>query len=133
MSDVTHLFGLTSRAVRYYDQCGLVTVYRDHLNRRVFDWRARVRLQVIVTLRRCGLSLRQVKQVLAKEAAGPEAQLELSRELVDARRLELERQGARLNDALVQLERALRPSAVGAHLRPVVRARLVGRPRRITA
>lgn len=60
--------GLTPRAVRYYEQRGLVTVGRDDANRRVYDADARERLQTIAKLRRAGLSLAAIEEVLRLEA-----------------------------------------------------------------
>ena len=68
------LFNLTPRAIRFYEERGLVTATRDRQNRRIFDLRARQRLHVIADLRRAGLSLNEIRDAL-DDADGDEAQL----------------------------------------------------------
>jgi DNA-binding transcriptional MerR regulator len=68
------LFSLTPRAIRFYEERGLVTVARDGRNRRIFDHQARQRLQFIADLRRARLSLHEIRDVL-DEANGDETQL----------------------------------------------------------
>lgn len=58
------LFNLTPRAIRFYEERGLVTVARDGRNRRIFDHHARQRLQFIADLRRARLSLHEIRDVL---------------------------------------------------------------------
>jgi DNA-binding transcriptional MerR regulator len=61
---VAALFGLTTRAIRYYEQEGLVQPARDDANRRVFDQRARACLQVIALLRSGSVPLEDVRRVV---------------------------------------------------------------------
>jgi DNA-binding transcriptional MerR regulator len=61
---VGKLFGLTPRAVRYYEERGLVIPSRDHANKRWFDAGARRRLQLIAQLRRCRLSIAEIADIL---------------------------------------------------------------------
>jgi len=68
------LFNLTPRAIRFYEERGLVTVTRDGRNRRIFDHQARQRLQVIADLRRARLSLHDIRDVL-NDTDGDETQL----------------------------------------------------------
>ena len=49
------LFGLTARAIRHYEEWGLITAMRDRRNNRCFDERARARLGWISTLRAADL------------------------------------------------------------------------------
>lgn len=58
------LFNLTPRAIRFYEERGLVTAARDGRNRRIFDHQARQRLQFIADLRRARLSLHEIRDVL---------------------------------------------------------------------
>jgi DNA-binding transcriptional MerR regulator len=68
------LFNLTPRAIRFYEERGLVSPTRDGRNRRIFDHHAGRRLQLIADLRRAGLSLHEIRDVL-DEVDGDEAQL----------------------------------------------------------
>ena len=56
--------GLTGRAIRYYEEIGLVESQRDRENRRRFDPRARARLEAIARFRRAGLSLEDIRVIL---------------------------------------------------------------------
>ena len=58
------LFGLTPRAIRFYEERGLVTASRDARNRRIFDRRARRRLQFIADLRHAALPLNDIRELL---------------------------------------------------------------------
>lgn len=60
-------FGLTARALRYYEAEGLIETKRDRLNARWFDETARRRLEWISCLRQAGLSLGEVREVLTAE------------------------------------------------------------------
>jgi len=57
-------FGVTARAVRFYEEEGLITVGRDRRNFRVYDQEAQARLAQIVELRRCGLGLPEIREAL---------------------------------------------------------------------
>jgi DNA-binding transcriptional MerR regulator len=91
IGDIAELFGLTHRAIRFYEERGLISPRRDQLNRRIFDHTERRRLQLITALRRSHLSLPEIQSVL--DCPGGEvAQLELALAKVRAqgRRLELQ-------------------------------------------
>lgn len=70
MADAMQEFGLTARALRFYEEKGLVRAHRDGLNARYFDSTARLRLAWISRLRKAGLSLPEIREVLASEEAG---------------------------------------------------------------
>jgi DNA-binding transcriptional MerR regulator len=57
--------GLTARALRLYDDDGLVKAERDHLNFRCYDERAYEELQFVATLRRGGVGLADIRRLLA--------------------------------------------------------------------
>jgi DNA-binding transcriptional MerR regulator len=61
---VTVTLGLTHRAVRYYEERGMIRATRDSANCRVFDDVARRRLRLIALLRRSRLSLPDIHEVL---------------------------------------------------------------------
>lgn len=67
MASAMRLFGLTARALRFYEERGLVEARRDRLNARYYDPVARGRLEWIARLRRAGVSLPDIEEVLAAE------------------------------------------------------------------
>jgi DNA-binding transcriptional MerR regulator len=98
MADAMRLFGLTARALRFYEEKGLVEARRDRLNARFYDPAARGRLDWIARLRRAGVPLPAVREVLDahEEGRAPEV----------ARRI-LERRRAELTAELTQVEQVL--------------------------
>lgn len=65
MGLVTALVGLTARAIRLYEERGLVQAVRGRGGRRLYDAKARGRLQAIATLRRLGMGLFDIEDILA--------------------------------------------------------------------
>lgn len=70
MSGAMRLFGLTARALRFYEEKGLVEARRDRLNARYYDPIARGRLEWIARLRKAGVSLPDIEDVLAADEDG---------------------------------------------------------------
>ena len=66
-AEASRRFGLTPRAMRYYEERGLIDVDRDWQNRRCYDEAAQQRLAWIATLRSARLPLRDVEDVLLAE------------------------------------------------------------------
>jgi DNA-binding transcriptional MerR regulator len=62
MSGAMRLFGLTARALRFYEEKGLVEARRDRLNARYYDPVARGRLEWIARLRKAGVSLPDIDE-----------------------------------------------------------------------
>ena len=69
MSDAQKIYGLTARALRFYEERGLLHAQRDRLNCRYFDGEARRRLGWISVLRSAGVSLPDVQDVLQADDA----------------------------------------------------------------
>jgi DNA-binding transcriptional MerR regulator len=69
MADAMQQFGLTARALRFYEEKGLLHAHRDRQNARYFDSTARRRLEWIARLRKAGLSLPAIREVLSAEDA----------------------------------------------------------------
>jgi DNA-binding transcriptional MerR regulator len=67
MSNAMRLFGLTARALRFYEERGLIEARRDRLNTRYYDPVARRRLEWISRLRKAGVSLPDIREVLDVE------------------------------------------------------------------
>ena len=66
ISELTRRFGLTARAIRYYEERGLIAAARDHQNARRFDQRAQRRLSQITQLRKAGLSIPDIEDILSR-------------------------------------------------------------------
>jgi MerR family copper efflux transcriptional regulator len=64
IGNVCEQLGLTPRAIRFYEDQGLITSRRDRLNCRSFDTPARDRLRLICKLRQAGLSLSEIREIL---------------------------------------------------------------------
>jgi len=100
---VSTSFRLTPRSIRYYEECGLIAPVRDGRNRRMFDQRARARLQLIATLRRSGLSIQEIEQVLRREGEGRDAQVAVALEKLADQRAALEAICENIDAAIAQL------------------------------
>jgi DNA-binding transcriptional MerR regulator len=63
ISQLAREFAVTPRALRFYEDKGLLTPRRDGMNR-VYSHRDRGRLQMILRGKRVGLSLIEIKEIL---------------------------------------------------------------------
>jgi DNA-binding transcriptional MerR regulator len=118
-------FGLTARAVRFYEDRGLVQSGRDRFNCRRYDKVARARLEQIAAYRQAGLSIDDILEIFALEAQGPAAQRECAAEKLVAKLAELNK----AQDQAVQLlERfaAERVAAMGGDAPGVRRVSVMG-------
>lgn len=88
LRDAMRLFGLTARALRYYEEIGLVEAQRDRINHRFYGAAARRRLEWIAPLRAAGLGIDDIREVVrAEEQEGRGRDFALAR--LQARRTEL--------------------------------------------
>jgi DNA-binding transcriptional MerR regulator len=82
-------FGLTARAIRYYEAFGLIASTRDRRNYRCFDYRVAARLELISRLRRAGIALGDIGRVLGPmESEAPDISYAVDRLTDRARKLE---------------------------------------------
>jgi len=96
------LFGLTARALRFYEERGLIEARRDRLNTRYYDATARNRLQWIARLRKAGVPLGEIETVLAAQddhGGGRDAALES----IERRRIALARELTQIDEVLADL------------------------------
>ena len=63
ISDLAREFALTTRAIRFYEDCGLLAPARDKRTR-VYGERERVRLKLILRGKRLGLALSEIGELL---------------------------------------------------------------------
>jgi DNA-binding transcriptional MerR regulator len=67
IGEATRLYGMTLRAIRLYEEMGLVSARRDRFNNRYYDAAARRQLGWISLLRNAGLGLDDIREVLRAE------------------------------------------------------------------
>jgi len=94
-------FDLTTRAIRFYEDCGLIDPQRRGRNR-VYSARDRTRLKLTLRGKRLGLTLAEVKEIVDMYESPRDTQPQLRRFLVvlAAHRSQLEAQLADLNATL---------------------------------
>ena len=82
--------GITARAIRFYEDQGLISPLRDGRNR-VYANRDRVRLKLILRGKRIGLSLAEIRDIinLYDTPEGEQRQTELLRKVIRERRAQL--------------------------------------------
>ncbi len=103
MAGAMRLFGLTARALRFYEEKGLVEARRDRLNARYYDPVARGRLEWIARLRKAGVSLPDIEDVLNAEDDGGQGRACATAKL-ERRRDQLTAELGRLNEVLAELQ-----------------------------
>lgn len=80
LGEICNMFNLTPRALRFYEEKGLVRTERNEVGWRYYAPEARRRLAWIAELRAAGVSLPDIHEVLeADEATGARAQLALEK------------------------------------------------------
>lgn len=104
IGDMSRLFGVTLRALRFYEDKGLINPVR-HGTTRLYTRRDKARLRLILLGRKVGFSLREVKQMLdLYDPQGSNArQLKLVLEKSERQLGRLERQRKGLDEAMNDL------------------------------
>jgi DNA-binding transcriptional MerR regulator len=104
ISDLAQEFALTTRAIRFYEDEGLLKPER-HGTRRVYGARERTRLKLILRGKRLGLSLVDIKEILDlyDSRAGDRAQLAKFLEALERRRLQLHQQREDIDVVLAEI------------------------------
>jgi DNA-binding transcriptional MerR regulator len=67
LTDIMRIYGVTARAARYYEAVGLIETGRDGRNCRTYDATARERLKIIVELRKAGVGIEDIREVLSAD------------------------------------------------------------------
>lgn len=106
LANAMRIYGLTARALRFYEERGLLEARRDRLNCRYYDPDARRRLDWIAPLRRAGVSLEEIRGVLRAEDDEGRGE-EFALRAVARRRAALEAQLGQAKDALDSLQATL--------------------------
>ena len=105
IGELAEEFGVTSRALRLYEEEGLLKPCREG-TRRIYGERDRVRLRLILRGKRLGWSLSEIRESfdLYDSSLGEEAQLERMLEKLAQRRETLRAQRRDIDHALEDLE-----------------------------
>jgi len=106
IGELAEEFGITSRALRLYEEEGLLDPRREG-TRRIYNERNRVRLRLILRGKRLGWSLSEIRESfdLYDSSLGEEAQLLLMLEKLRQRRDSLMEQQTDIDNALQDLQR----------------------------
>ena len=104
IGDLAREFDLTTRAIRFYEDCGLLTPQR-HGRTRVYSARDRTRLKLTLRGKRLGLTLAQVKELVDMYESPRDSAPQLRKFLVvlSAHRAELEQRMADLGSTLAEV------------------------------
>ncbi|MEO1028789.1 MAG: MerR family DNA-binding transcriptional regulator, partial [Pseudomonadota bacterium] len=108
ISELAREFGVTARALRFYEDKDLLHPARDGMTR-VYSYRDRARLQLIVQGKRVGLSLADIREILDLYAIGDgqRAQLRATLEKFRKKTVELQEQREDIETALAELNRGI--------------------------
>jgi DNA-binding transcriptional MerR regulator len=101
IGELAREFDLTTRAIRFYEDCGLLTPQRSGRNR-VYTLRDRTRLKLTLRGKRLGLTLAEVKELVDMYESPRDTQPQLKKFLVvlATHREQLEQQMADLHATL---------------------------------
>ena len=101
ISELAREFDLTTRAIRFYEDCGLIMPQRSGRNR-VYTLRDRTRLKLTLRGKRLGLTLAEVKELVDMYESPRDTQPQLKKFLVvlASHREQLEQQMADLHATL---------------------------------
>jgi DNA-binding transcriptional MerR regulator len=99
-------FGVTPRAIRFYEVKGLIAPRRAGTTR-VFDRRDRARLLLVLRGKRLGFSLPEIATIvnMYDDQPGESGQLHYLLDQIEVRRAELEQMRRDIDDTMVELDR----------------------------
>lgn len=105
IGDLAREFGVTLRALRFYEDRGLLSPRRDGMAR-IYDARDRDRLSVILKGKQLGFTLTEIRAMLAEDrnGSGATANLKLSLDQIEDQMRHLEQQKAEIEEALAELK-----------------------------
>jgi DNA-binding transcriptional MerR regulator len=106
ISQLAREFDVTPRALRFYEDKGLLTPRREGLNR-VYSHRDRGRLQLILRGKRVGLSLIEIKEILDLYKVDQRAQAQTALKKYKARIVALEAQREDVDAAIETLHESV--------------------------
>jgi DNA-binding transcriptional MerR regulator len=121
IGDVAREFGLTLRALRFYEDKGLIAPRREG-NTRLYSQQDVARVRLVALGRKAGFSLREIKQLLDlhESAEGNARPLRALIEKSERQLVRLQKQRAEINEASEALQAAMDEwRAALARLQPV--------------
>ncbi|MCF8479116.1 MAG: MerR family DNA-binding transcriptional regulator [Rhodospirillum sp.] len=101
IADLAKEFDVTPRAIRFYEDKGLITPERDGL-RRIYSPRDRVRLMLILRGKRLGFSLKEIQEIIDLYDAEPTGEAQYMK-LIESCRKSRESLRQQLEDIQVTL------------------------------
>lgn len=104
ISELAREFGVTSRAIRFYEDQGLLAPTREGRNR-VYNGRDRVRLKLTLRGKRLGFALREIRELfeLYDSVGNEKPQLTRFLLILEQRRIQLERQRGEIDTMLAEI------------------------------
>jgi DNA-binding transcriptional MerR regulator len=111
IGDLSREFGVTLRALRFYEDKGLLNPTRDGLTR-LYSVRDRENLQLILKGKRLGFTLVEISDMIANQDGTPK--LSMSAETVKEQIAHLERQRGEIDEALAELRKNYETLSRGA-------------------
>src|SRR6266850_7824779 len=104
IGDLAREFDVTPRAIRFYEDEGLLSPRRDG-SRRIYTKRDQVRLKLILRGKRLGFSLAEVREMLELYDSAPDERPQLQKFVaaLTARREQLERQREEIDEVLGEI------------------------------
>ena len=104
IGDVARKYGVTLRALRFYEDKGLISPHRDGTTR-LYSKRDCTRLKLILLGRKVGFSLREVKQMIGlyEPASSNTRQLKVAIEKGEKQLKRLDKQRAAVDEAINEL------------------------------
>jgi DNA-binding transcriptional MerR regulator len=106
MGEMMERCGVTARALRYYEEKGLITPRRDRLNQRCYDGATRADAEYIISLRDLGLPIKDIERLLRARREDPVRERMLLAARLTPFRADLERRLRAVEAVLLDLERA---------------------------
>jgi DNA-binding transcriptional MerR regulator len=105
ISELAQEFDVTPRAIRFYEDQGLLAPRRDG-QRRIYTPRDRTRLKLTLRGKRLGLTLAEIRELIDMHEPGRDdrPQLERFREVLEAHRKSLLQQRADIEAQLAEIQ-----------------------------
>jgi DNA-binding transcriptional MerR regulator len=119
IGDLAREFGVSLRTLRFYEDRGLISPWRDGITR-VYSARDKARLSLILKGKQLGFTLTEIRAMLAEHEGGDSTpSLPLSIEQIDEQIAHLEGQLAEVEAALKELRQVRRTRLAKAGPRAV--------------
>jgi DNA-binding transcriptional MerR regulator len=104
IGDLAREFGVSLRALRFYEDRGLLSPLRSG-SARIYDARQRARLELILKGKQLGFTLTEIRVLLEREDRGEGSpKLRLSVKQIDGQIAHLERQKGDIESAIAELK-----------------------------